>query len=109
MDIKVLAAPLDRPEAIDYMEELINEEQDPFWIMVNVNQLYKDEFPEKEILDLIGSIAKGSRNTLHIMQPKDNTFYYTDEFLQTVYRAWNSLGNVRWYQPSHIPEGSPEG
>ena len=51
MDIKVLAAPLDRPEAIDYMEDLINEEQDPFWIMVNVNQLYKDGFPEKEILE----------------------------------------------------------
>lgn len=109
MDIKVLAAPLDNPDAIDYMEELINEEQDPFWIMVNVNQLYKDEFPEKEILDLIGSIAKGSKNTLHIMQPKDNEFYYTDDFLETVYRAWNSLGNVRWYQPSHMTEASAEG
>ena len=87
MDIKVLAAPLDRPEAIYYMEDLINEEQDPFWIMINVNQLYKDGFPEKEILDLIGSIAKGSENSLHIMQPKDNEFFYTDEFLQTVYRA----------------------
>tara|TARA_E500000178_G_C16348363_1_gene456340 strand:- start:34 stop:360 length:327 start_codon:yes stop_codon:yes gene_type:complete len=108
MEIKLLAAPLDMPEAIDYMEKALDKE-DPLFIMVNLNRLLEDGFSEKQVREFISSISRGSLNSIHLMQPKDNQFFYTDKWLESLYRAWDSLEMVYWWQPSHIAEGSAEG
>ena len=108
MEIKLLAAPLDMPEAIDYMEKALDKE-DPLFIMVNLNRLLEDGFSEKQVREFISSISRGSLNSIHLMQPKDNEFFYTDKWLESLYRAWDSLEMVYWWQPSHIAEGSAEG
>ena len=108
MEIKLLAAPLNMPEAIDYMEEVLDKE-DPLFIVVNVNRLLEDGFSDRKIREFISSISKGSSNSIHLMQPKDNEFYYTDEWLESLYKAWDTLERVVWWQPSHMPEGSAEG
>ena len=108
MEIKLLAAPLDMPEAIDYMEEVLDQE-DPLFIMVNLNRLLEDGFSEKQVREFISSISKGSLNSIHLMQPKDNEFYYTDKWLESLYNAWDTIERVLWWQPSHIPEGPQAG
>jgi len=108
MEIKLLAAPLDMPEAIDYMEEVLDKE-DPLFIMVNLNRLLEDGFSEKQVREFISDISKGSLNSIHLMQPKDNEFFYTDEWLESLYRAWDTLERVIWWQPSHMAEGPREG
>jgi len=107
MEIKLLAAPLDMPEAIDYMEEELDK-MDPLFICVNLNQLLKDGFSERKILALVASLSKSDLNTLHLMQPKDNEFYYTDEWIQSLYRAWDTFGRILWWQPSKIPKSTAE-
>ena len=108
MEIKLLAAPLDMPEAIDHIEKALDKE-DPLFIMVNLNRLLEDGFSEKQVREFISSISKGSLNSIHLMQPKDNEFFYTDKWLESLYRAWDSLEMVYWWQPSHMAEGSAEG
>jgi len=108
MEIKLLAAPLDMPEAVDYIEQEL-EKMDPLFIMVNLNRLLEDGFSEKQIHELVSSISKGSLNSLHLMQPKDNEFFYTNEWLESLYRSWDTIARVLWWQPSYMPEGSAEG
>lgn len=112
MEIKLLATPLGMEWALDWMEEHLDTE-DPLFICIHLNQMVKDGFSDKQIAELVGSIAKGELNTIHLMQPKDNEFYYTDEWLGKLYTAWNTLRGIHWWQPSQIPdrylEGSREG
>lgn len=107
MEIKLLAAPIDMPEAIDYMEEVL-EKEDPLFIMVNLNRLLQDGFSEKQVREFICDISKGSLNSIHLMQPKDNEFFYTDEWLESLYRAWDTLDRVLWWQPSQMPQSPAE-
>jgi len=107
MEIKLLAAPLDMPEAIDYMEKVL-EKEDPLFIMVNLNRLLEDGFSDKQVREFISDISRGSLNSIHLMQPKDNYFYYTDEWLESLYKAWNTIARVYWWKPSEMPEGLAE-
>ncbi len=63
MEIKLLAAPLDMPGAVDYMEEVL-EKEDPLFIMVNLNRLLQDGFSEKQVREFISDISKGSLNSI---------------------------------------------
>jgi len=112
MEIKLLATPLGMEGALDWMEEHLDTE-DPLFICVHLNQMVKDGFSDKQIAELVSSIAKGESNSIHLMQPKDNEFLYTDEWIRLLYRAWNTSRGVLWWQPSQIPEqylkGSTEG
>mgnify|MGYP003151616312 CR=1 FL=1 len=107
MEIKLLAAPLDMPEAVDYIEQEL-EKIDPLFIMVNLNRLLQDGFSEKQVREFISDISKGSLNSIHLMQPKDNHFFYTDKWLESLYRAWDSIDRVYWWKPSHMPQSPRE-
>lgn len=107
MEIKLLAAPLDMPEAIDYMEKEL-EREDPLFIMVNLNRLLKDGFSEKQVREFISDISKGSLNSIHLMQPKEDAFYYSDEWLESLYKAWNTMERVYWWQPSEMAQSPAE-
>lgn len=107
MEIKLLAAPLDMPEAVDYIEKEL-EKKDPLFIMVNLNRLLEDGFSEKQVREFISDISKGSLNSIHLMQPEDNHFFYTDKWLESLYRAWDSLERVYWWQPSQMPHSPAE-
>jgi hypothetical protein len=107
MEIKLLAAPLDMPEAIDYMEKVL-EKEDPLFIMVNLNRLLEDGFSDKQVREFISDISRGSLNSIHLMQPKDNHFYYTDEWLESLYSAWNTIARVYWWKPSEMPQSPAE-
>ena len=104
MEIKLIAAPIGQEAYIDYIEEQLNL-MDPLYVMINLNQLVKDNFSDKQILELVASLGRGTQNQLHIMQPKDNEFYYTDEWLASLYCAWNTLGRVYWWFPSKVHRG----
>jgi hypothetical protein len=101
MDIKLIAAPLDMGDQIEKIEAMI-EKSEPFFICINLNQLVEDGFSEKQILELVSSIQRGQDNSLHILQPKDNQFHYTNEWLRSLYHAWDRMDNVLWWQPSKI-------
>ena len=107
MEIKLLAAPLDMPEAVDYIEQEL-EKVDPLFIMVNLNRLLEDGFSERQVREFISDISKSSLNSIHLMQPKDNHFYYTDEWLESLYKAWNTIDRVYWWKPSEMAQSPAE-
>jgi len=107
MEIKLLAAPLNMPEATSYIEKEL-EKIDPLYIMVDLNRLLEDGFSDKQIREFITAISKGSLNSLHIMQPKDNEYHHNNKWLESLYKAWNKKERVHWYKPSKMAEEALE-
>jgi hypothetical protein len=99
MEIKLFACPIGRETDIEYMQEKLAE-LDPIYIAVDLNEMLNNGTPRDEILELVSRYQQGGNCFLNIMMPKDNEFFYTDDWLRDLYRAWNSSSGVFWWTPS---------